>query len=323
MSIAYLKIDLNINRNSFNPKKTLLFWRPTMKKILFLALLILIVLCFSKNSDFQSTTDKKEIIYLTLVETNDIVELEKEEYIKGVVLAEMSPGFSLEALKAQAVAARTYTSKKFSFQKHICNNPSHCQAWTDPTGSTYYDKISQAVNETKGEELTYLGEPIEAFFHSSSGGKTENSENVWQSQKPYLVSVESPGEEIMNEFHTSKEVLYKDVAEKINIYKNQKVISTEKLNGKIKILSRTEGNRVKDIKIQDTILSGNEIRSIFELRSTNFNVEMKKQSVVFDVYGYGHGVGMSQWGAEAMARNGSNYKEILSHYYPGTLLKKF
>ena len=294
-----------------------------MKKILFLALLILIALCFSRNSNFQNITENREIIYLTLVETNDIAELEKEEYIKGVVLAEMPPSFSLEALKAQAVAARTYTEKKFSAQNHMCNNPSHCQAWTDPTSSTYYDKISQAVNETKGEELTYLGEPIEAFFHSSSGGKTESSENVWQSQKPYLVSVESPGEdEIMNEFHTSKEVSYKDVSEKINAYKNQKVITTEKLNGKIKILSRTEGNRVKEIKVQDTILSGNEIRSIFELRSTNFDVEMKKQSIIFNVNGYGHGVGMSQWGAEAMARNGSNYKEILSHYYPGTLVEK-
>ena len=177
--------------------------------------------------------------------------------------------------------------------------------------------------ETLSEELTYLGEPIDAFFHSSSGGKTENSENVWSASKPYLVSVESPGEEkIMSTFYSTEEITYEDLANKINKYKNKNLITTTSLKNKIKILSKTDGNRVKEIKIQDSTFTGAEIRNILGLRSANFNIELKNNSIVFNVSGYGHGVGMSQWGAEVMARNGSNYKEILYHYYPGTLIEK-
>lgn len=295
-----------------------------MKKLLFLTLIILIATYFSRNSNLKNTLDNNSVIYLTLVETNDIAELNKEEYLKGVILAEIPPSFSLEAIKAQAVAARTYTAKKLAEGEHLCNNPAHCQAWTDPTCSSYYDKISQAVDDTKSEELTYLGEPIEAFYHSASGGKTENSENVWQSKKDYLTSVDSPGEaEIMKDFYSSKEVTYKELAAKINSFKNKKVISTEKLKDKVKILSRTEGNRVKEIKIQNIILDGNEIRNMFGLRSSNFDITPQDKSIVFNVIGYGHGVGMSQWGAEVMARNGCSYKEILAHYYPGTIIEKF
>lgn len=295
-----------------------------MKKILLITITLIIIYILPKN---QPNTSKSNIsttkIHLTLSNTNDIAELNQEEYIKGVLLAEMPATFSLEALKAQAVAVRTYTIKKLSTQNHICDNPSHCQAWTDPTTSEYYEKISQAVNETENEELTYLGEPIEAFFHSSSGGKTENSENVWSASKPYLISVESPGEDqIMSNFYSSKEITYKELCDKINTYKNKKEITSENLKKQIKILSRTEGNRVQKIKIQNTELSGNEIRSLFELRSANFEIELKDKSIIFNVSGYGHGVGMSQWGAEAMARNGSSYKEILYHYYPGTLVEK-
>jgi len=295
-----------------------------MRKILFIILLFLIVYILSKQPKIIDEPNiNSEIIYMTRSETKDIVELELEEYLKGVVLAEMPTSFSLEALKAQAVAARTYTLKKLASGDHICNNPSHCQAWTDPSISNDYEKISQAVTETLSEELTYLGEPIEAFFHSSSGGKTENSENVWSASKPYLVSVESPGEEkIMSTFYSTEEVTYEELANKINKYKNKNLITTTSLKNKIKILSKTDGNRVKEIKIQDSTFTGAEIRNILGLRSANFNIELKNNSIVFNVSGYGHGVGMSQWGAEVMARNGSNYKEILYHYYPGTLIEK-
>jgi len=295
-----------------------------MKKILLIILVFFIIYTLSKNSTTQLENDPTpETIYMISSTTNDTIELELEEYIKGVILAEMPASFSLEALKAQAVAARTYTTKKLASGNHICDNPSHCQAWRDPTTSEYYDKISQAVSETSCETLTYLGEPIEAFFHSSSGGKTENSENVWSSSRPYLIAVESPGEEeIMSNFYSTKEVSYTELKEKINAYKNKKVITSTSLKNKIKILSKTDGNRVKEIKIQNSTLSGTEIRSLFDLRSANFEIELKDKSIVFKVSGYGHGVGMSQWGAEVMARNGSNYKEILYHYYPGTLIEK-
>jgi len=295
-----------------------------MKKILFIILFSFIIYSLIKKPlPEEKNIQLSEIIYMTNSDTKDIVELELEEYLKGVVFAEMPTSFSLEALKAQAVAARTYTIKKLSNSNHICNNPSHCQAWKDPTESYDYEKISRAVSETYSEKLTYLGEPIEAFFHSSSGGKTENSENVWSSAKPYLISVESPGEEkIMSNFYSKEEITYEKLKNKINNYKDKNLITTKKLKNKIEILSKTDGNRVKEIKIQNAILSGTEIRNILNLRSANFEIELKEKSIIFKVSGYGHGVGMSQWGAEVMARNGSNYKEILYHYYPGTLVEK-
>jgi len=294
-----------------------------MKKILILLFLLLFFFFISKNDTKQQADSLSEnIIYMELSKTKDIVELEFEEYLKGVLYAEMPSNFDIEALKAQAVAARTYTIKKLSTSNHICDNPSHCQAWKDPTASNDYEKLSIAVEETKNENITYLGEPIEAFFHSSSGGKTENSENVWVSKKPYLISVESPGEEkIMSSFYSNVEFSYKDLANRINSYKNKKLITDTNLKNKIKILSLTEGNRVKEIKIQDSIFSGTEIRSILGLRSANFTVSLNKNSIIFNVAGFGHGVGMSQWGAEVMAQNGNNYKEILSHYYPGTMIQ--
>lgn len=295
-----------------------------MKKILIIFLCFFTMYTLPKKDELVDNPKiSSQIIYMTRSSTKDIVELDLEEYLKGVVFAEMPSSFSLEALKAQAVAARTYTLKKLSNETHICDNPSHCQAWKDPSESADYEKISQAVLETRSEGITYLGEPIEAFFHSSSGGKTENSENVWSAAKPYLISVNSPGEEkIMSTFYSEKEVTYEDVMNKINTYKNKKVITTNNLKNKIKILSKTEGNRVKEIKFQNTTLTGTEIRNIFDLRSANFDIELKNKSIIFNVSGYGHGVGMSQWGAEVMARNGSNYKEILYHYYPGTLVEK-
>lgn len=294
-----------------------------MKKILILILIFLVLVSMFKKHNFQYKENSNEkVVHMIMNKTKDIVELPLEEYLKGVLYAEMPGSFNIESLKAQAVAARTYTLKKLATSNHICDNPAHCQAWNDPLKSEYYEKICQAVDETKNQKLTYLGEPIEAFFHSSSGGKTENSEDVWTSSKPYLISVDSPGEEkIMSSFYSTKKVMFSEIVEKINKHKNNKVITTNNLKNKIKILSRTDGNRVKELKIQNTILSGIEIRNIFELRSSNFTIELTDKSVIFKVAGYGHGVGMSQWGAEVMARNGSTYKEILYHYYPGTLLE--
>ena len=294
-----------------------------MKKNILLLFLLLFFFFISKKEIPPKIDPMSEnIIYMELSKTKDIIELEFDEYLKGVLYAEMPSSFNIEALKAQAVAARTYTIKKLSNDNHICDNPSHCQAWKDPTVSIDYKKLSLAVDETKNESITYLGEPIEAFFHSSSGGKTENPENVWKSKKPYLISVDSPGEEkIMSSFYSSIELTYKELADKINYYKNKKLITDTNLKNKIKILSITEGNRVKEIKIQDSIFSGTEIRSILGLRSSNFTVNLNKNSVIFNVSGFGHGVGMSQWGAEVMAQSGSNYREIISHYYPGTMIQ--
>lgn len=261
----------------------------------------------------------EEIVYLVRANTGDIVELDFEEYLKGVVYAEMPASFSNEALKAQAVAARTYTRFKLEENNHICDDPAHCQAWIENDYSSEFEKVAHAVDDTKGEIVTYLGEAIQAFFHSSSGGKTESSKNVWGKEIPYLVAVDSPNEDkIMSTFYSEKEFSYKEVKDRINGVLGSGSVTTEKLKSKIKVLARTEGNRVKELKVDKVVLSGSEVRNIFDLRSANFEVELKENSVVFKVKGYGHGVGMSQWGAEVMAKEGKSYREILSYYYPDT-----
>ena len=292
-----------------------------MKKIFFCLAMLFLALKLT-NSEVNILNDKvkkEETIYLVRSKTGDIVEMELEEYLKGVVYAEMPSSFNIEALKAQAVAARTYTKFKMADSTHICDNPSHCQAWLENDYSENFEKVSKAVEETRGKTVSYMGETIEAFFHSSSGGKTESSKDVWGKDIPYLVPVESPNEDkIMSTFFSEKEVTYKELKTLINNYLGKNQVTTEKLKNKIKIISRTEGDRVNEIKIDKAGLSGASIRGILELRSTNFDIELKEKSVVFKVKGYGHGVGMSQWGAEVMAREGKDYEEILKYYYPNT-----
>lgn len=292
-----------------------------MKKIFFCLAMLFFALKLT-NSEVNILNDKvkkEETIYLVRSKTGDIVEMELEEYLKGVVYAEMPSSFNIEALKAQAVAARTYTKFKMADSTHICDNPSHCQAWLENDYSENFEKVSKAVEETRGKTVSYMGETIEAFFHSSSGGKTESSKDVWGKDIPYLVPVESPNEDkIMSTFFSEKEVTYKELKTLINNYIGKNQVTTEKLKNKIKIISRTEGDRVSEIKIDKASLSGASIRSILELRSANFDIELKEKSVVFKVKGYGHGVGMSQWGAEVMAREGKDYEEILKYYYPNT-----
>lgn len=292
-----------------------------MKKIFFCLAMLFLALKLT-NSEVNILNDKvkkEETIYLVRSKTGDIVEMELEEYLKGVVYAEMPSSFNIEALKAQAVAARTYTKFKMADSTHICDNPSHCQAWLENDYSENFEKVSKAVEETRGKTVSYMGETIEAFFHSSSGGKTESSKDVWGKDIPYLVPVESPNEDkIMSTFFSEKEVTYKELKTLINNYLGKNQVTTEKLKNKIKIISRTEGDRVNEIKIDKASLSGASIRGILELRSTNFDIELKEKSVIFKVKGYGHGVGMSQWGAEVMAREGKDYEEILKYYYPNT-----
>ena len=292
-----------------------------MKKIFFCLAMLFLALKLT-NGEVNILNDKvkkEETIYLVRSKTGDIVEMELEEYLKGVVYAEMPSSFNIEALKAQAVAARTYTKFKMADSTHICDNPSHCQAWLENDYSENFEKVSKAVEETRGKTVSYMGETIEAFFHSSSGGKTESSKDVWGKDIPYLVPVESPNEDkIMSTFFSEKEVTYKELKTLINNYLGKNQVTTEKLKNKIKIISRTEGDRVNEIKIDKASLSGASIRGILELRSTNFDIELKEKSVVFKVKGYGHGVGMSQWGAEVMAREGKDYEEILKYYYPNT-----
>lgn len=232
----------------------------------------------------------------------------------------MPASFEVEAIKAQALATRSYTYRKLLNGNHenvdLCNNTNHCQAWRMADDSESYKKIAQAVDSTKNQFIFYDNQIINAVYHASSGGFTEDAVNVWSGKgEKYLAAVESLGEEEIMKNYKSTVVIEKD-----EFLSRLELKKSKSLN--IEILSKTDGNRVKEISINDNIFSGNDIRSIFELRSANFEILIKNEKEIeFIVKGYGHGVGMSQWGAQAMALEGKKYEEIIKHYYSGVEIR--
>ena len=263
-------------------------------------------------------------------EDGSICEMNLDEYLLGVVSAEMPADYEIEALKAQAVVARTYTLYTIIHSnKHgdgiICTSSSCCQAWLskeerlskwdEADRDTNWNKIKEAVYSTSGEVIEYNGEVIDAFFHANSGGKTEIPANVWGGTNyPYLQSVETSGEEGYTQYSSenivSKKELESIVKEK---YKDFAIDWNEK--NSIEIKEYTDGGRIKTIKIGNKNLSGVEVRSMFKLKSANFVCEITDDTVKFSVKGYGHGVGLSQTGADSMAKEGANYKDIINHFY--------
>lgn len=249
-----------------------------------------------------------------------VVSLELEDYVTGVVGAEMPALFSSEALKAQAVIARTYALKANSMGQVLSDNES-TQSYKDNgelaslwggNYSSYYSKIKDAVNSTKGVYLTYNGNYIEAVYHSTSNGRTEDSSNVWGNYYPYLVSVDSVYDNTNPSFSISKSFSYSDLSSKLGIGVN----SSSEFN----ILGYTSGGRVSSISIDGNQFSGVSFRSMLGLRSADFDIVKNDDGVVITTRGYGHGVGMSQYGANGMGKAGYSYSDILLHYYPGVSL---
>lgn len=267
-----------------------------------------------------------------------IEEIDIETFLYGVLASEMSSDFEEEALKAQAVAARTYIIYKKEnnmTQGHsgayVCTNSSHCQAYAsydelkNKKGEEWikesYPKIKKAVDDTKGHILTYEDKAILPLYFSTSSGMTENSEEVFASQYPYLKSVSSPYEEQSPKYYTEKKI---KINEFVNLLKNNYKdisISESNIQNQVKILDRTSGGSVSIIKIGNKQLTGRNLRTIFGLNSANFDINFEENFVNFKVKGYGHGVGMSQWGAEGMASENYKYDEILYHYYTDTKIK--
>jgi stage II sporulation protein D len=268
-------------------------------------------------------------------------EIPLEEYIKGVVAAEMPALFEPEALKAQAVAARTYAVNKMQIfgkggcDKHpgadICSDSAHCQAWESVEEQkkkwgmlnyyVYSKKIAQAVDDTAGEIITYDDQPILPAFHAISGGKTENSGDVWSQNLPYLKSVTSDGEESAPKFTAEKNIPVQNFISSFKAHYPNANINAKNIKNSISILDTSEGGRVKDIKVGDVTIKGTEFRSIYDLNSTNFKIYFNGNNIKIVTVGYGHGVGMSQYGANSMAKNGNTYQEILKHYYTGVEIK--
>lgn len=306
-----------------------------MKKILVVLISIIVIPLIITNFFYEykikkistGLIEQKEVKIRVLKKDNSIITLNLEDYLVGVVSAEMPVSFEIEALKSQAVAARTYALKR------IKSNKENTYDVTDDTSSQVYqteedlknkwkdkydeykNKIQKAVDETKGEYLTYKDEIIYAFFFSSSNGKTEDNKEVFGQDLPYLKVVDSSFED--NE--TPSNVATKTF-EMTEFYQKLGIPFSENVIIKDKIL--TISGRVKNITINNNIFKGTEIRNKLALRSTDFTIEKCNNEIRITTKGYGHGVGMSQYGANALAKQNKTYSEILEYYYQGTKIKK-
>lgn len=270
----------------------------------------------------DSTVEIKNSKIKLMLDSGDIVTLDIEEYVEGVVAGEMYPSAPYDALKAMAVAARTYTlymaEKNEGKDFHLTTDASSHQAYrTFDDGDVIYDNVKKAVRETKGEVVTYKGELILALYHASSADSTENCENVFVEALPYLEGVNTPLEN------------------KYTAYKSEKTLSLSELNsilsssgyptleGKVILKNlKNENGRCKTLILSDehsgVFIDGRKVRELFSLRSSCFDVAFFEDELTFTVYGFGHGVGMSQNGASLLAENGKSYREILEEYYTDT-----
>ena len=265
-----------------------------------------------------------------------VAQMTMADYLWGVVAAEMPASFEPEALRSQAVCARTYSLWKLRAKSHegegadICADSTCCQAylsqedaaqrWGEGTASAYTAKIASAVADTDGQVLTYEGSPIQAVFFSSASGATEDASAVWGKALPYLVSVDSPeGDEVPN--YRSTVTLTADQVRKTVSEAGLDCDLSGEPSGWFQSLTRTASGRVASVELGGVALSGGAVRNLLALRSTCFDVDEAEGVFTFSVTGYGHGVGMSQYGANAMAKEGSGWRDILAHYYTGAQLQ--
>lgn len=302
-------------------------------KILFGIVVLLVpfvVISFKEDKTNFYLEEKKEeeksiSVKVKDTNTNEIIKMNLEDYLVGVVAAEMPASFHEEALKAQAVAARSYalykinnSNKEYDLVTDVTNQSYITQEemknkWNNDFDK-YFEKISKAVNDTKNEVMYYDNEVIEAFYFSMSNGYTEEASLVFKETEPYLTSVESSWDnESLNGF--TKEVIFTkdEFCKMLNL-------SCENLT--VNDIERSSSNRVNKIIINNMEFIGTDLRKKLDLRSTDFNITISSDNVVITTYGYGHGVGMSQYGANGMAKEGYNYKDILKHYYTGINISK-
>ncbi|KEK25464.1 stage II sporulation protein D [Bacillus gaemokensis] len=273
----------------------------------------------------KTKMDLKVAVYRSAQKKVETVPM--EEYVAGVVASEMNASFEVEALKAQALAARTFVT-----QRMLSGNKKNNADVTDTVSDQVYKskeelqktwgkeyeknlkKIEEAVSKTAGQVLTYDGNPITASFFSTSNGYTENAADYWGSDYPYLKSVNSPWDQASPKFASEQTFRVDDFQKRLGV----KVLA----NGKVgNIKERTEGKRVKDVEFQGKTLSGRDVRDKLELRSSDFTWKQQGESIIVTTKGFGHGVGMSQYGANGMAKEGKGYTDIVAHYYKGIEIK--
>lgn len=284
----------------------------------------------------QSQEEPVVAVYLQAESRLEKVPL--EDYVLGVVAGEMPAEFELEALKAQAIAARTFVVRRLwqgrgtdeqllkrgadvtdttQHQVYISRDKL-ASYWPASQQEEYSEKLRQAVEETSGQVITYNGEPIEASYFSTSNGYTEAAVDYWGQDYPYLQSVVSSWDKQTSpRFEDEKVISIEQMYQQLGLTGKQ---ASKK--PKLKVTARTTGKRVKTIDINNVSFSGKEVREKLELRSSHFDWKVNKDEIVFSTFGYGHGVGMSQWGANGMAKEGYQAAEIIAYYYKGVTIEQ-
>lgn len=343
----------NINLNIYKFKDFI-----TIALVMIVILLIPTIFGFMSNSKYENINKKGDVskepsgkvevgepltslgkdfskvkVYDTATNRVEVVEL--EEYVKGVVSSEMPMAFADEALVAQGVLARTFVINKIirpcpKAKEHsadICNS-THCQVYRpfkkniDNIGydkEKFSERINKVVDESKNKVLAYEEVMIRyPQYFSTSSGKTENGIDVFKMDVPYLKSVESKGEEISPKYKEEKSYSINEFINTVNSNYSDAKLKASDVKKSVKIVSRNKGGSVNDIKLGGITIKGVDFRKLFELNSANFDIKIKGDKVYISCKGYGHGVGMSQWGANAMAKRGNGYEEILTHYFSGT-----
>lgn len=252
----------------------------------------------------------------------EITEMDLEEYLVGVVAAEMPASFNIEALKAQSVVARTYTLKLLESNREITDDVktqvyksnNELQNMWGSNYTNYYQKVKNAVDQTNGLVIKYNGSLIDAVYHSTSNGYTEDAINVWGNSIPYLKTVTSP-------WDTSSTSYLRNIYIGFDVISNALKINFDS-SSTIDVISRDVSNRILKVRFNDKEYSGVEIRNLLGLRSADFDAVILENGVNFTTRGYGHGVGMSQYGANGMAKSGYSFEQILNHYYLGIKIVK-
>ena len=274
------------------------------------------------NTSTNNTTNSSVSEIIVYRSNGSVINLNMTDYLIGVVSSEMPASFNLEALKAQSVLARTYALKAKQTGKKLTDTVS-TQSYIDidqmknkwgNSFNTYYNKIKNAVENTNGEYLSYNGNYIEALYHSTNNGKTESSLDVFGNYYPYLISVSSEYDKNASSYLRTINMPLDAISNKLGLSLNNDSV--------ISILSYTDGGNIKEININGNNFSGKKVRELLGLRSADFDISISDNNANITTRGYGHGVGMSQYGANGMANAGYSYKDILSHYYPGTTLTK-
>ena len=300
--------------------------------LLFLPFILLLLMSRSLLLK-QPSQEEQKTVDLYRHQSGTLEQIPLEEYLWGVVAGEMPASYPEEALKAQTVASysyllyrknnmQTHPQSDFGHEGDICDNPAHCKAYLSPAearakwGEAWYDasfsRIESAIQAVKEQAVLYEDAPANTVFHAISSGKTEDAADVWGASIPYLQPVDSFWDEQAKGYQSTLTVPLEDFLKK-----------THTENAEIGATTLTKGGSVSTIQIGGQTFTGQQIRTLFGLRSTHFSLKIEKEKAIFTVLGYGHQVGMSQNGAGILAENGYTYDQILSYYYSGTTVKNY